>query len=416
MLALWHGFNAAAADERGALAGGGLHVLGAAARSSTCTCTCPRGRTGRLAVQEAHRRRSPALAAARDRPAENGSLQRSLVLARVATALVLGAAPLLGSRDPSRQTPARAGRPARRHCGAVLRGGRARRVALHRDRLVGVILAGVVGLVVRSPSLGLSAPDLALTQFSVEVVSTVLLLLGLALLPAVAPRSPRRCAAAAMRSRRRGGGGASAGSPGGDDARPRLDLLVLPRRERARGRRRQRRQRHPGRLPRLRHLRRDHGARDRRPSACCAARWPGRALHDALQAPSPHAPLLLAVAARGAAAGAGVSRLPLLARPQPAGRRLHRRPDHRGRAGPAVHARRARPAAHARVRARYALARQRRPAGRAAHRRRRLVPRRAVPDQRPRRIRCCRCSASWRWRRRRCSTSASTSRSSGRRC
>jgi multicomponent K+:H+ antiporter subunit A len=46
---------------------------------------------------------------------------------------------------------------------------------------------GVVGLVTSLTFVSLSAPDLALTQLSVEVVSTVLLLMGLALLPQHSP-------------------------------------------------------------------------------------------------------------------------------------------------------------------------------------------------------------------------------------
>lgn len=58
----------------------------------------------------------------------------------------------------------------------------------HHDRLQSVIVTGVVGLITALCFVGLSAPDLALTQLSVEVVSTVLLLMGLALLPAQTPR------------------------------------------------------------------------------------------------------------------------------------------------------------------------------------------------------------------------------------
>jgi multicomponent K+:H+ antiporter subunit A len=50
------------------------------------------------------------------------------------------------------------------------------------------VLVGVVGLITALTFLGFSAPDLALTQLSVEVVSTVLLLMGLALLPQTTPR------------------------------------------------------------------------------------------------------------------------------------------------------------------------------------------------------------------------------------
>jgi multicomponent K+:H+ antiporter subunit A len=58
----------------------------------------------------------------------------------------------------------------------------------HRQRFVAVILTGAVGLVASLAFVALSAPDLAMTQLSVDVVSTVLLLMGLALLPAFTPR------------------------------------------------------------------------------------------------------------------------------------------------------------------------------------------------------------------------------------
>ncbi|MDO9483235.1 MAG: monovalent cation/H+ antiporter subunit A, partial [Hydrogenophaga sp.] len=58
----------------------------------------------------------------------------------------------------------------------------------HHLRFQSVVLVGVVGLVTSLTFVSLSAPDLALTQLSVEVVSTVLLLMGLALLPQHSPR------------------------------------------------------------------------------------------------------------------------------------------------------------------------------------------------------------------------------------
>ncbi len=57
----------------------------------------------------------------------------------------------------------------------------------HRDRLFATILVAVVGLGASLAFVAFSAPDLALTQLSVEVVSTVLLLMGLALLPRETP-------------------------------------------------------------------------------------------------------------------------------------------------------------------------------------------------------------------------------------
>lgn len=57
----------------------------------------------------------------------------------------------------------------------------------HRDRLLALILTSVAGLVVSLAFVQFSAPDLALTQISVEVVTTILLLLALNLLPRTVP-------------------------------------------------------------------------------------------------------------------------------------------------------------------------------------------------------------------------------------
>jgi multicomponent K+:H+ antiporter subunit A len=58
----------------------------------------------------------------------------------------------------------------------------------HHDRFQSVVVTGVIGLVTALCFISFSAPDLALTQLTVEVVSTVLLLMGLALLPRQTPR------------------------------------------------------------------------------------------------------------------------------------------------------------------------------------------------------------------------------------
>ncbi len=60
-------------------------------------------------------------------------------------------------------------------------------VVSHRSRLLSLIVTGVAGLVVSLAFLQFSAPDLALTQISVEVVATILLLLALNLLPRTGP-------------------------------------------------------------------------------------------------------------------------------------------------------------------------------------------------------------------------------------
>lgn len=56
-------------------------------------------------------------------------------------------------------------------------------VVLHRNRLLSLILIGIVGLVVSVGFVFFSAPDLAMTQLTVEVVTIILLLLALNYLP-----------------------------------------------------------------------------------------------------------------------------------------------------------------------------------------------------------------------------------------
>ena len=61
-------------------------------------------------------------------------------------------------------------------------------VFMHHRRLLSIILIGIVGLVVALVFVRFSAPDLALTQLSVEVVTTVLMLLALHYLPQSTPK------------------------------------------------------------------------------------------------------------------------------------------------------------------------------------------------------------------------------------
>ncbi len=62
----------------------------------------------------------------------------------------------------------------------------------HHERIKAVLISGAVGLVVTLMFVCLSAPDLALTQITVDVVTTVLLLMGLALLPQLTPYESSR--------------------------------------------------------------------------------------------------------------------------------------------------------------------------------------------------------------------------------
>ncbi|WP_313136468.1 monovalent cation/H+ antiporter subunit A [Paracoccus jeotgali] len=56
-------------------------------------------------------------------------------------------------------------------------------VAFHRNRILALVLIGIVGLIVSCAFVYISAPDLALTQISVEVVTVMLMLLALNFLP-----------------------------------------------------------------------------------------------------------------------------------------------------------------------------------------------------------------------------------------
>ena len=56
-------------------------------------------------------------------------------------------------------------------------------VALHRRRILALVLVGIVGLIVSCTFVYFSAPDLALTQITVEVVTVILMLLALNFLP-----------------------------------------------------------------------------------------------------------------------------------------------------------------------------------------------------------------------------------------
>jgi len=120
---------------------------------------------------------------------ENGSLQRYAAL-MVAAAIAIAAWPLLANPG-TLGAGARSLLPATPLAAVLWLALAATCVALvlgHHQRYRAVVLVGVVGLVTSLTFLGFSAPDLALTQLSVEVVSTVLLLMGLALLPATTPR------------------------------------------------------------------------------------------------------------------------------------------------------------------------------------------------------------------------------------
>ncbi len=190
-LALWHGFNVPLLMSGVALVAG-ITLYFAMARGRRLHLHHPRGWTGRLVFTRLFDG-AFALAGRVTGALENGSLQR-YVAWMLAAALALAAWPLVSGwlgHTPSLGTGSRAQLPASPLAvglWALLLAACVALVWTHHQRFRAVVLVGVVGMVVSLAFLGLSAPDLALTQLSVEVVSTVLLLMGLALLPATTPR------------------------------------------------------------------------------------------------------------------------------------------------------------------------------------------------------------------------------------
>jgi multicomponent K+:H+ antiporter subunit A len=113
---------------------------------------------------------------------ENGSLQRYVFLLLIST-LVMGAWPLL---DLTQNVGSRTQIPidAIAITGAILMILSAiATVIWHRRRFLALIFLSVVGLIVSLAFAQFSAPDLALTQLSVEIVTIILLLLALFFLP-----------------------------------------------------------------------------------------------------------------------------------------------------------------------------------------------------------------------------------------
>ncbi|MBC5784783.1 monovalent cation/H+ antiporter subunit A [Ramlibacter sp. USB13] len=186
-LALWHGFNVPLAMSMTATAAG-VAMYAALQRNFRLHLHHPRRVTGRLLFTHAT---EGLLGASRKLTSltENGSLQRYAALL-VGAGVVAAAWPFL-REGASAATGTRTLLPATPLAIVlwllVLAAGGGL-VLGHRHRLRAVVLAGVIGLVTALAFEALSAPDLALTQLSVEVVSTALLLMGLALLPPTTPR------------------------------------------------------------------------------------------------------------------------------------------------------------------------------------------------------------------------------------
>lgn len=130
---------------------------------------------------------------------ENGSLQRYLAWT-VMAALVLGAWPFLESVWNAGDRPATPVHGMALVIWLVLVAVTAALLKLHERRFAALILVSTIGLIPSLAFVYFSAPDLALTQVSVETVTIVLLLLALHWLPQHTP--PETGAAPARRKLR----------------------------------------------------------------------------------------------------------------------------------------------------------------------------------------------------------------------
>ena len=194
-LAIWHGFNLPLAMSVVALGGGLLHYW-------------RRHHLFELHARYAVKLSSPVAferifgivrsgAARVLAMIDNASLQRYLAYL-IGTVLVLALWAYMGGA-PTTLRGAIATTPADTLGVAALAAlsvGALGTVCYQRQRLLAVVFLSVVGLVVTLVFLRFSAPDLALTQISVEVVTIVLLLSALRYLPELAPvedTPARRC-------------------------------------------------------------------------------------------------------------------------------------------------------------------------------------------------------------------------------
>ena len=193
-LAVWHGFNLPLLMSAIALVGGLAFYFGLQRRVNLHQIIhMPRG--GREAFQFALERTYDA-ARGLTLALQNGSLQRYLMLL-VVCSLAAGALPFLqqGFAAPGVGAHAPAAPPLNGAVAAIWAIGVAAAfgtMVAYRRRLLALLPLGAVGLVVSLTFVHFSAPDLALTQILVEVVTIILMMLALAWLPEESPPERNR--------------------------------------------------------------------------------------------------------------------------------------------------------------------------------------------------------------------------------
>ena len=187
-LAIWHGFNMPLVMSLIAIIGGALLYM-VLAKNQKIQHIHSEQWFGNYAGDELFERvlvRCVASARKLISTLENGSLQRYLVFIITAT-LVMAIVPLWGEQLRTGSRLLNHASWAAISLWLLLLISCFMLLYFHHERIKAVLLVGAVGLVVAMAFVALSAPDLALTQISVDVVSTVLLLMSLSLLPQLTP-------------------------------------------------------------------------------------------------------------------------------------------------------------------------------------------------------------------------------------
>ena len=186
-LALWHGVTPALFMSAIALALGAALLMGHRPLDSLWQAArLPEAKrlfdAGVLGAVRAARKGTDLL--------QNGSLQRGMV-ALIGTAVVVGFAGFLSAGYVAGDRGGVEASPAAMVGWIALIAATAMVVLTHKARYMSLIYIGIVGLIISLAFVHLSAPDLALTQISVEVVTILLMLLALNLLPKQTPVESR---------------------------------------------------------------------------------------------------------------------------------------------------------------------------------------------------------------------------------
>jgi multicomponent K+:H+ antiporter subunit A len=197
-ITLWHGLEAVALWMSLAALGGGLVLLGSFTRLRAIVDATPHLEAKR--IFDGLVEPLAALARAVTSAVHNSSLSRAIAVAVLAIAAAGVWAFASGGHSPGTRALLPVD-PIVAVVWAVVVIAALATPFYHRERIVALVLTGVVGLMIAPMFAYFSAPDLALTQLSVEVVTILLMLVALNFLPKTTPAespAPRRLFDAAV--------------------------------------------------------------------------------------------------------------------------------------------------------------------------------------------------------------------------